>query len=66
MGIKQVYSDSAQFMKEVYYELKKATWLSWKEVVGSTATIVVLVVILALFVSAIDLILSFVFGLFLR
>ena len=43
-----------QFFKESYAELQKVTWLSRKEVIGSTIVIMVLVAILSLFVSLID------------
>lgn len=55
---------SITFFKEAYAELQKVTWLSRKEVVGSTAVILVLIVILSLFISLIDFILLNTVGLF--
>ena len=53
------------FFKEAYAELQKVTWLSQKEVVGSTAVIIVLIVILSLFISLIDFVLMKGVGIFL-
>ena len=42
------------FFKESYAELQKVTWISKKEVVGSTIVIIVLIGILSVFVTLID------------
>ena len=42
------------FFKESYTELQKVTWLSRKEVMGSTLVIIILVGILSVFVALID------------
>ena len=42
------------FFKESYSELQKVTWISRKEVMGSTVVIIVLVSILSVFVALID------------
>lgn len=42
------------FFKEAYAELKKVTWLTRKEIVGSTIVIIILILILSVFVSLID------------
>ncbi len=42
------------FFKESYAELQKVTWLSRKEVIGSTILIIILIVILSIFVSLVD------------
>ncbi|OGR51139.1 MAG: preprotein translocase subunit SecE [Elusimicrobia bacterium RIFCSPLOWO2_02_FULL_39_32] len=42
------------FFKESYEELKKVTWLSRKEVMGSTIVIIVLVAIIAVYISLVD------------
>ena len=44
------------FFKESYAELQKVTWISRKEVIGSTAVIIVLIAILSVFVTLIDLV----------
>lgn len=42
------------FFKESYAELKKVTWLSRQEVIGSTIVIIILIAILSIFVALID------------
>lgn len=42
------------FFKESYEELKKVTWLSRKEVMGSTLVIIVLVAIISVYISLVD------------
>ena len=51
-----------QFVFEAWAELKKSTWLSRKEVVGSTILVSILVVIMAVFVSAVDFVLTIFMG----
>ena len=46
--------DIIQFFKESYAELQKVSWISRKEVMGSTLVIIVLIGILSLFVALID------------
>ncbi len=53
---------STQFFKDSYEELKKVTWLSRKEVIGSTVVIIVLIFIISLFVSLIDFIFMRIVG----
>ena len=43
-----------QFFRESYAELQRVTWISRKEVMGSTLVIIVLISILSLFVAFID------------
>jgi len=50
------------FLKEVYQELTKVTWLTRSDVVRSTFAVSVVVVIVALYVSAVDFGLSIVLG----
>ena len=44
------------FFREAYTELEKVTWLSRKEVMGSTVVIIILIGILSVFVALTDLI----------
>lgn len=46
-----------EFFKESYAELQKVTWMGRKEVMGSTVVIMILILIIALFVSLIDFVL---------
>ncbi|HHC25749.1 MAG TPA: preprotein translocase subunit SecE [Desulfobacterales bacterium] len=49
---------SLQFLREVKAELKKVTWPSRKQTVGSTAVVIVLVMIISVFLGVVDLCLS--------
>jgi len=52
----------AQFAKEAYTELKKSTWLSRQQAFGSTAVVLVLVALIAVYISGVDFVLSVVMG----
>jgi len=60
-----VYNKVVQFLKEVYSELKKVSWLSRKEVIATTVVVVIFVLITAGFVGVVDFILSRILGIFL-
>ena len=47
-----------QFLREVKIELKKVTWPSRKQAVGSTVVVIILVIIISLFLSVVDIGLS--------
>lgn len=49
---------TVQFLREVKAELKKVTWPSRKQTIGSTAVVIVFVVIISFFLGAVDIILS--------
>jgi len=49
---------SIQFLREVRAELKKVTWPSRKQTMGSTLVVIVLVFIIASFLGAVDMGLS--------
>jgi len=53
-----MFNQAIQFLKEVYYELRKVTWLSRKEMIASTLVVVVLVILIAIFVGLFDFFLS--------
>ena len=50
------------FLKEAYLELKKSSWLTRKEAIGSTWAVIILVSIISLYVAGIDFVLSIVLG----
>jgi preprotein translocase subunit SecE len=54
-----------QFFKDSYYELAKAAWLGKKEAVGTTVVIVIFIIIMAIFVSIVDLFLGGIIGIIL-
>jgi preprotein translocase subunit SecE len=47
-----------QYLREVVYELRKVVWPSRKETLGSTAVVLVIVGISAVFLGFVDLVLS--------
>jgi preprotein translocase subunit SecE len=49
-----VFTKSAQFLREVKVELKKVTWPSRKQTIGSTAVVIALVMIISLFLGVVD------------
>ncbi len=51
-----------QFFKEVKIELKKVSFPSRDEVIGSTKVVVILVIIMAVFLGLIDMLLSKLIG----
>lgn len=50
------------FLKEAYGELLKVTWLSRKDVVRSTVAVAIIVMLVAIYVSAVDFGLSVFLG----
>jgi preprotein translocase subunit SecE len=53
-----IFHMSIQFLREVKIELKKVTWPSRKQTIGSTVVVVVLVLIISLFLGVVDIGLS--------
>ena len=51
-----------QFVRESYYELRKSSWLTRKEVITSTWAVIILTVLLSLFIAGIDFVLTIVLG----
>lgn len=45
---------SLQFLREVRIELKKVTWPSRKQTMGSTVVVIVLVMVISLFLGVVD------------
>ena len=50
--------NATQFLKEVKIELSRVEWPTWNEFVGATIVVLVVVLFFALFLGAIDRILS--------
>jgi preprotein translocase subunit SecE len=50
---------SMQFLREVKIELKKVTWPSRKQTMGSTVVVIVLVMIISAFLGLVDVFLSY-------
>ncbi|MFH1984586.1 MAG: preprotein translocase subunit SecE [Pseudomonadota bacterium] len=55
---RNILDKSLQFLREVKVELKKVTWPSRKQTVGSTLVVIVLVLIISFFLGVIDIGLS--------
>ena len=53
-----IFGKTAQFLREVKVELKKVTWPSRKQTIGSTVVVIALVIIISIFLGAVDLGLS--------
>ena len=53
-----IFQSSMQFLREVKIELKKVTWPSRKQTIGSTAVVVALVLLISLFLGFVDIGLS--------
>jgi preprotein translocase SecE subunit len=55
-----------KFCQEAYQELRLSSWLSRKEMMGSTVVVIILTLIVAAYVALIDRILLFVAGFLFR
>lgn len=49
---------SRSFLKDVRLELTKVTWPTWQELKGQTIVVVVAVMLISVFIGAVDLVLS--------
>jgi len=57
-GEPNVLKKSIQFLREVKVELKKVTWPSRKQTIGSTVVVIILVMIISAFLGLVDMGLS--------
>ena len=55
-----------QFVNEVVVELKKVSWSTRDELAASTRAVIILVIILAIFIGACDLVLSKIVNIVIR
>ena len=60
--VRGVYGKSLQFFYDVRSELRKVTFPNRKETLASTAVVIVVVFIIALYLGVVDFILSMVLG----
>lgn len=51
---KNLLEKSLQFLREVKVELKKVTWPTRKQTMGSTLVVIILVMIISLFLGVVD------------
>lgn len=61
-NIKEMKDQSSQFLQEVWIELKKVHWPTWRETRGATIVVVVVVLLFALFLGLVDFGLSQIVG----
>jgi preprotein translocase subunit SecE len=52
--VRQYWSQSVQFVKEAWQELKKVNWPGRKETIGGTGVVLILVIIISVFLGLID------------
>lgn len=53
-----MFSRISRFLKEVEIELKRVTWMSWRELYGATIVVLLMVFALAIFIGFVDIVLS--------
>jgi len=53
-GKQSIVDKSLQFLREVRVELKKVTWPSRKQAIGSTVVVLILTMIISLFLGVVD------------
>jgi len=53
-GIRVYFDKSVQFLREVRVELKKVTWPSRKQTIGSTAVVLLMVILVSIFLGIVD------------
>ncbi|CAD7771106.1 preprotein translocase subunit SecE [Candidatus Desulfofervidus auxilii] len=59
------WGQTRQFLRETKVELKKVTWPSKKELIGSTVVVIIFVLLIAAYFGIIDLIYTTIIGKFL-
>jgi len=52
--VKQFFQKIAEFIREVQSELKRVTYPSWQETLGSTAVVIIFVLIVGVFLTVVD------------
>ena len=57
-SIKEKIEQARQFLQEVYAELRKVVWPSWKETRAATIVVLVLVALVSAYLGLIDFALS--------
>jgi len=62
--MKRMIEETKRFLKEVRIEMTKITWPNWPELKGSTVLVILVSVFFAIYIGAIDLILSNLINLF--
>ena len=60
----QYVEETKKFLKEVRVEMAKVTWPTWTELKGSTVLVIIVSIFFAVYIAAIDLILSNIIKMF--
>jgi preprotein translocase subunit SecE len=64
--LQTLWGSTVQFLKEVRVELKKVTWPSRNEIIGSTAVVIMASFVVSFFLGFVDLVLQKALGLILK
>lgn len=64
--LQTLWGSTVQFLKEVRVELKKVTWPSRNELMGSTAVVIVASFVVSFFLGFVDLVLQKALGLIIK
>ena len=62
----KILEKTSQFITEVKVEMQKVSWSTKDELIGSTVVVIVSTLLLAVFIGAVDIILSRVIALIIR
>lgn len=63
---RQGWEAAVRFLREVRVEMKKVTWPQRKEIIGSTAVVILASFLVAFFLGFVDLVLQKLLGLILK
>ena len=61
-----MFAKVKKFFNDVYLELQKVAWPSREELIGSTAVVIIMSVIMAVFIGAVDKVLNFIMSTLIR
>jgi len=64
--IQTLWGSTVQFLREVRVELKKVTWPSRNEIIGSTAVVILASFVVAFFLGFVDLVLQKALGIIIK
>jgi preprotein translocase subunit SecE len=64
--VQERWAAAVRFLKEVRVEMKKVTWPQRKEIIGSTAVVIVASFVVSFFLGFVDLILQKLLGLIIK
>ena len=63
---KEWWEATVRFLREVRVEMKKVTWPQKKEIIGSTAVVIVASILVSFFLGFVDMILQRLMGVILK